>query len=234
LDGANQAVNAALAENPIDPDAHYLRARILQAKRDPSGARQTLIDMVRRGHDGYAVRMLLADLATDAKNRDAARYEFRLAHEFDPTMVEPVQALYDMARKDKRDAEALDWLRIAARLDQHDRKTYRLLLEGLVAAKQFTEARAVGESAIFVDVENHAVHTLYATALAQTGDHTKAVFELESALLCNPPKPEAATIHALLAKEHLVMGNRPKAKSSHAEALRLDPSNAEASGLKIP
>jgi tetratricopeptide (TPR) repeat protein len=234
LDGANQAVNAALAENPIDPDAHYLRARILQAKRDPSAARQTLIDMVRRGHDGYAVRILLADLATDAKNRDAARYEFRLAHEFDPTMVEPVQALYDMARKDKRDAEALDWLRIAARLDQHDRKTYRLLLEGLVAAKQFTEARAVGESAIFVDVENHAVHTLYATALAQTGDHTKAVFELESALLCNPPKPEAATIHALLAKEHLVMGNRPKAKSSQAEALRLDPSNAEASGLKIP
>lgn len=234
LDGANQAVSAALAENPIEPDAHYLRARILQAKRDATGARQELIDMVRRGHDGYAVRMLLADLAGDAKNRDAARYEFRLAHEFDPSMVEPIQALYDMAKQDKRDAEALDWLRKAARLDQHDRKTYRLLLEGLVATGQFAEARAVGESAMFVDVENHAVHALYATALSKTGDRPKAVFELESALLCNPPKPEAAALQVQLAKEHLAMGNRAKAKSAQSEALRLDPSNKEATELKIP
>jgi tetratricopeptide (TPR) repeat protein len=234
LDGAGQAVSAALAENSIDPDAHYLRARILQAKHDATGARQELIDMIRRGHDGYAVRMLLADLAGDAKNRDAARFEFHLAHEFDPSMAEPVQALYDLAHQDKRDAEALDWLRIAARLDQHDRKTWRLLLEGLVAAGQFAEARSVGESAMFVDVENHAVHTLYATALAQTGAHPAAVFELESALLCNPPKPEAAAIQVRLAKEHVAMGNRAKAKSAQTEALRLDPSNAEAAALKIP
>jgi tetratricopeptide (TPR) repeat protein len=234
LDGADQAVSAALAENSIDPDAHFLRAKILRARRDANGARQELIGMVRRGHDGYAVRMMLADLAMDAKNRDAARFEFHLAHEFDPSMVEPIQALYDLAHKDKRDAEALDWLRLAARLDQHDRKTYRLLLEGLIAAGQFKEARAVGESAIFVDVENHAVHSLYATALSQTGAHANAVFELESALLCNPPRPEAAVLQVRLAKEHLAMGNRAKAKSAQEEALRLDPSNAEASALKIP
>jgi len=234
LDGADQAVSAALAENSIDPDAHFLRARILRARRDASGARQELIGMVRRGHDGYAVRMMLADLAVDAKNRDGARFEFHVAHQFDPSMVEPIQALYDLAHKDKREAEALDWLRMAARLDQHDRKTYRLLLEGLVAASQFAEARAVGESAMFVDVENHAVHTLYATALSQTGAHATAVFELESALLCNPPRPEGAAIQVRLAKEHLAMGNHAKAKSAQAEALRLDPTNAEASALKIP
>jgi tetratricopeptide (TPR) repeat protein len=234
LEGADQAVSAALAENPIEPDAHFLRARILRAKRDTNGARQELVGMVRRGHDGYAVRMMLADLATDAKNRDAARFEFHLAHEFDPSMVEPVQALYDLAVHDKREAEALDWLRLAARLDQHDRKTYRLLLEKLIAAGQFKEARAVGESAIFVDVENHAVHSLYANALSQTGAHDRAVFELESALLCNPPRPEAAAIQVRLAKEHAAMGNRAKAKDAQAEALRLDPTNAEASALKIP
>jgi tetratricopeptide (TPR) repeat protein len=234
LDGADQAVSAVLAENPIDPDAHFLRARILRAKRDVNGARQQLIGMVRRGHDGYAVRMMLADLAGEAKNRDAARFEFHLAHEFDPSMVEPIQALYDLAHQEKRETEALDWLRLAARLDQHDRKTYRLLLEKLIAAGQLKEARAVGESAIFVDVENHAVHTLYATALSQTGAHDQAVFELESALLCNPPRPEAAGIQVRLAKEHLTMGNRVKAKNAQSEALRLDPTNAEASALKIP
>jgi tetratricopeptide (TPR) repeat protein len=176
----------------------------------------------------------LADLAGDAKNRDGARFEFQLAHQFDPSMVEPIQALYDLAHQDKREAEALDWLRLAARLDQHDRKTYRLLLEGLIAAGQFAEARAVGESAMFVDVENHAIHTLYATALGQTGDHAHAVFELESAFLCNPPRPEAASIQVRLAKEHLTMGNRAKAKSAQSEALRIDPTNAEALALKIP
>jgi Tfp pilus assembly protein PilF len=87
---------------------------------------------------------------------------------------------------------------------------------------------------MFVDVENHAIHTLYATALAQTGAHANAVFELESALLCNPPRPEAASIQVRLAKEHLAMGNRAKAKSAQTEALRLDPSNVEAAALKIP
>jgi tetratricopeptide (TPR) repeat protein len=234
LDSADQAVSAALTENSIDPDAHFLRAKILRARRDASGARQELLGMVRRGHDGYAVRMMLADLAIEAKNRDAARFEFHIAHEFDPSMVEPIQALYDLAHKDKRDAEALDWLRLAARLDQHDRKTYRLLLEGLIAAGQFAEARVVGESALFVDVENHAIHSLYATALSRTGAHANAVFELDSALLCNPPRPEAAAIQVQLAKEHLAMGNRAKAKSAQEEALRLDPSNVEASALKIP
>jgi tetratricopeptide (TPR) repeat protein len=234
LDEAEEAVRSALAENPIEPNAHFLRARILRAKKNATDARQELLNMVRTGSDGYAVRLMLADLAIEAKNTEGARFEFLLAHEFDPTMSEPLAALYDLDHREKREAEALGWLRKIARLDQHDRKTYRLLLEGLVKSGQFVEAKSVGESAIFVDVENHAIHSLYATALAQTGDHTKALFELESALLSGPPAPEAATIHARLAKEYLALGNRGKAKAEQAEALRLDPKNGEAAALKIP
>jgi Flp pilus assembly protein TadD len=149
-------------------------------------------------------------------------------------MSEPLGSLYDLDHREKREGEALGWLRKIARLDQHDRKAYRLLLAGLVETRQFAEAKAVGESAIFVDVENHAIHSLYAMALSQTGDHAKALFELESALLCHPPPPETATIHARMAKEHLVSGNRAKAKAEQAEALRLDPANAEARALTIP
>lgn len=234
LEEADQAIRAALAENPIEPNAHFLRARILRATKNAGEARQELVDMIKMGYDGYAVRMMLADLAQDAKNTAGARFEFLTAHEFDPTMSEPIAALYDLDHKEKRDAEALGWLRKIARLDQHDRKAYRLLLEGLVKNGQFAEAKAVGESAVFVDAESHQIHTLYATALSQTGDHPKALFELESALLCNPPPPEAATIHARLAKEHLALGNRAKAKAEQSDALRLDPANAEAASLKIP
>jgi tetratricopeptide (TPR) repeat protein len=234
LDDAEKALGAALAENPVEPNAHFLRAKILRGKHDGPGARQELLGMIRSGADGYAIRMVLADLAAESKDLAGARFEWLTAHEFDPSMTEPLQALYDLDHKEKRDAQALDWLRQIARLDQHDRKVYRLLLEALIAAGQFAEAKAVGESAMFVDVENHAIHSLYATALAQTGDHAKAAFELESALLCNPPPPEAAALHARLAKEHLATGNRAKAKTEQSEALRLDPNNADAKALKIP
>jgi tetratricopeptide (TPR) repeat protein len=234
FDEAEEAIGAALAENPIDPDSQFLKARILRARKNPAEARRILVDMVRMGYDGYAVRMMLADFAADSKNTDAARFEFLTAHQFDPSMSEPILALYDIDHKEKRDAEALDWLRKIARLDQHDRKAYRLLLEGLVKNGQFAEAKAIGESATFVDAESHAIHSLYAAALSALGDHRKAEFELESALLCNPATSEAATIHARLAKEELSLGNRAKAKAEQAEALRLDPQNAEAAALKIP
>jgi tetratricopeptide (TPR) repeat protein len=234
LDEADAAIRAALAENPIDPNAHFLRARMLRATKNADEARQELLGMIRMGYDGYAVRIMLADLAQEAKNSASARYEFMLAHDFDPTMSEPLASLYDLDHKEKRDAEALGWLRQIARLDQHDRKAYRLFLEGLVKSGQFAEAKAVGESAVFVDAESHAIHTLYATALSQTGDHAKALFELDSALLCNPPQPDAATIHARMAKEHLALGNRAKAKAEQTDALRLDPSNTEAASMKIP
>ena len=87
---------------------------------------------------------------------------------------------------------------------------------------------------MFVDVENHRIHSLYAIALSQTGDHSKAIFELESALLCNPPAGESAKIHALLAREHLAAGNPAKARTEVAEALRIDPNNVDARALKIP
>jgi tetratricopeptide (TPR) repeat protein len=234
LEEADQAAKMALAENPIDPNAHFIRARILRATKNAADAKRVLADMIRMGYDGYAVRMVLADLAQEAKDSAGARYEFMMAHDFDPTQSEPIAALYDLDHKEKRENEALGWLRKIARLDQHDRKAYRLLLEGLVKNNQFAEAKAVGESAIFVDAESSTIHTLYATALSQTGDHAKAVFELESALLCSPPPPEAATIHARLAKEQLALGNRAKAKAEQSDALRLDPTNAEAASLKIP
>jgi predicted Zn-dependent protease len=87
---------------------------------------------------------------------------------------------------------------------------------------------------MFVDVENHRIHSMYATALSQTGDHVRAIFELESALLCSPPVADAAQIHAHLAQEHLLAGNRAKAKAETAEALRIDPNNVDARALKVP
>ena len=122
-------------KTPSHPTRTFLRAKILRVQKHSTAARDELIGMIRAGSDGYAVRLMLADLASDAKDSSGARVELIRAHHFDPSMVEPLQALYDLDHRAKRETESLEWLRKIARLDQHDRKTYRLLLEGLVVAE---------------------------------------------------------------------------------------------------
>jgi tetratricopeptide (TPR) repeat protein len=84
-----------------------------------------------------------------------------------------------------------------------------------------------------VDVQSADVHVGYARALAATGDHEAAAFELESALLCESKPPEKATAHALLARERLALGDPAGARTHRDEALKLDPENADAKGLKL-
>ena len=54
--GARVAVRAG---HPIEPNALLVRAKILRAKKNPAGAREQLVAMVRGGYDGFAVRMML-------------------------------------------------------------------------------------------------------------------------------------------------------------------------------
>ena len=135
------------------------------------------------------------------KDKRGVRAALESAHRFDPTQIEALHGLYEMADDEHRDADALTYLREIAHVDQHDRKAWSLLMTKLVEAKRWDEARREGESALYVDVEDFGIHLHYAEALAATGDHERAAFELESALLCDA-KPEAKTeAQALLAAE---------------------------------
>ncbi len=177
--------------------------------------------------------MALADIAGAAKDKGGERASLEAAHRFDPTQVDPLRRLYDLASEDKREADALNVLRELAPLDQHDRHAWKLLLDGLVAAKNWDEARRVGDAAIYVDVESYAVHYDYAQALAATGRHEAASFEAESALLCEAKPEEKAAAHVLLAKERATLGDAAGAKSHRDEALKLNPGAAEAKGQKL-
>ncbi len=212
--------------------AHYLAAKL--GADDPAAAKAHLDAIKSAGGDGFQVEMGFAELAEKRKDKAALRASLDAAHRFDPSQVEPVQGLFRLATEEKRDADALSALRELTMLDQHDRKGWGLLLQRLVDAKQWDEAKKVGESAIFVDVESPLLHTNYARALAATGAHEKAVFELESALACDPKPKGAATAHALLARELVALHRNADARTHLAEALKLDPQNAEAAGVKVP
>jgi tetratricopeptide (TPR) repeat protein len=232
-DDAAREVDEALNISPGDKDAHYLAGRLAAMNKDLVAQERHLSAIRAAGGDGYAVEMDLAELAKARKNDAALRADLETAHRFDPTQPEPLRGLYDLAVSEKREADSLTALRELARLDQHDRRAYKLLLEKLVASHQWEEARRVGESALYVDLQSAPAHVGYASALSALGDHEAAAFELESALLCDAPAAETATAHALLARERLTLGDPAAARAHRDRALKLDPNNAEARALKL-
>jgi Tfp pilus assembly protein PilF len=232
LEDATREVDAALKIDPAQKDAHFIAAKIAEASKDADKQEAHLRAIKQAGGDGYAVELALAETAEKRHDRAAVRAALESAHRFDPTQVEGVRALFDLATEEKRDADALAALREVTRLDQHDRRAWALLLHRVVAAKQWDDAKRIGESAVYVDVESAAIHGDYARALAATGDHEAAAFELESALLCDAKPPEQAETHALLARERLALGDPAGARTHRDKALELDPENADARALK--
>ncbi len=231
---AKAEIDAALAIDPKNADAHFVAAQLARGDKDLNGAKTHLDTMRSTGHDGYVVHSLLADIAEEQKNDAGMRYHLEAAHRLDPSQSEPLKGLFDLATQSKREGDALAALEKLAQLEQHDRKVWRLLLEKLVAAKRWDDARRIGESAIFVDILGLQTHTLYARALSAQNAHDKAAYELETAVLCAGKPPEKATAHALLAQELVALKRNADAKKQLDEALKLDPENAEAKNVKLP
>lgn len=233
-DEAKKELDAALSIDPKNADAHFVAAKVAMGKKDAATAVKHLDTMRANGKDGFIVHMMLADIAEAKEDKAQMRFHFEAAHRLDPSQSEPLKGLYDLAHEAKNPADELVLLRKLAALEQHDKKVWRLLLEHLVAQKQWAEARKIGESAVFVDVTGGPTHALYAKVLSQQGAHEAAAFELETAILCPAKdKPERASQHALLAQEYLTLGKKTDATKHKEEALKLDPENADAKALKL-
>ncbi|MBX3210167.1 MAG: tetratricopeptide repeat protein [Labilithrix sp.] len=231
---ASKELDAALAIDPKHGDARFVSAKLALGKKDAAGAERHLDAMRSAGKDGFVVHALLADIAEGKEDKAKMRYHLEAAHRLDPSQIDPLRGLYDLAHAEKREGDELELLRKLAQLEQHDKKIWRLLLEKLVATKQWDEARRVGDGAVFVDVTGGPTHVLYARALQAGNAHEKAVFELESALMTPMKDPEKATAHGLVAQSLAALKRTADATRHRDEALKLDPANAEAKAVKLP
>jgi tetratricopeptide (TPR) repeat protein len=217
-DGQKPEGDAVLAEalriDPKQPDAHYVMLRLALREKNFQEAERIVAKMIADGNDGYAIRMKAALLAENKKDAAAEKQDLEAAYRLDPSQVEPLQGLYDLAHK-KSDKEGELWaLQRLAMLDQHDRKVWNLLLERLLERGEWEEAAKIGESAMFVDVKNWRTHRMYARALARTGRFVSAVYELNSALVCKPKPKDEAEIYGELAKAYDKLSQPEMAKQA--------------------
>lgn len=204
-DEAEATLTLGLTVDPTDPNALFLQLKLALERRDAARAGALIEQLLKAGHDGYSVRMKAADVAEGKRDDEALRRALTAAHEQDPSQAEPLQGLYDLAKKRGDEDQQLQALRALAQLDQHDRRVWRRLLALLVRRGLWEEAVRVGESAMFVDVMHPETHVHYGRALARTGRHVSAIFELNSALAAKPEPALAARIYAMLAEGYRSM-----------------------------
>jgi tetratricopeptide (TPR) repeat protein len=222
-DKAKAELTRALAIDPEFADARYLDAELV-VHDDPVQAIGTLHQLIADGRDGYAVEMLLAQALGD-NDEAGAKAALEAAAAFDPTQASPQYALADLAEKDGDLPGELKALRVLCALEQHEPKVYQRLLRRLNESGAFAEAVAIGEAAIYADVEGLATHVLFAEALTNTGQRDRAIFELESAILCEGTAEDLAEAHARLAELYLKAGKHQLARQQRAAARALDPKN---------
>ena len=215
-------VQIALRKDPKHANARYLAVRLALAKEEHDAAKKLLDQMVADGQDGYAVRMKLADIAEAKKDEEAMKEHLHAAYKLDTSQAEPLQALYDLAHEAKDEQGQLWALRNLSLLDQHDRRVWRRLLALLVESGKWKEARKVGESAIYVDVTNPEMHWLYGRALARTGNHISAIYEMNSALIARPKPKRAAEIYRAMASGYEKLGRKDYAERCEKYAKEME------------
>jgi cytochrome c-type biogenesis protein CcmH/NrfG len=232
---AEDAANKAVTIDGKSQLAHYLLAKIaFGLRKDVPGATKEAQAIVSAGGDGYVVQNMLADLALADPKKDAKRFRTALekAAAFDPSQIDPLIDLWQLAVDEKRDADAMDLLRKMVKLDPHERIPWKKLLEGLATQGKWDEAITVGEGAVFVDVYSPEVHGFYARALTMKGRFKDAHDEVDAGLAAKPKPPGEAMLRVELARVLAKEKNMGKAKEALEAALKLDPKNADALKLK--
>ncbi|MCK6531877.1 MAG: tetratricopeptide repeat protein [Polyangiaceae bacterium] len=232
-DEATSALEAALKADPKFPDAIWIKARVALGKKQVPEAEALLTSLVTGGSDGYSVQMALADIAEAKGDTPKMAAALERAHQHDPTAAEPISALVDLAKKQGRADKELEGLRKLALIEEHDGRVHRRLMRALLDKKLYKEAKDAGERALWVEISGLETHALFAEVLVANKMIPRAVYELESAVLC-PARPEKkADAHAQLAETYLLVPNRPAAQKNAALARKLDPNNPRLKKLKI-
>lgn len=191
-------------QSPKNRLALYISASV--ALRNPKQRKEAeafLDRLVAAGGDGYFAREALGRLALKRGDLSAARKHLLAAMAFEPENGEPHRLLARAHKRAGRIQQAIDELKALVVLKQHEPKPALELVDLLARSNEHAGVHKYGEMAFHRQPGSARLHIQMATAYDQAApvpDIRRAIWHLETALLCHPEDPKA--IRARLATLH--------------------------------
>jgi tetratricopeptide (TPR) repeat protein len=229
---AGLSAKAALGLDPKQPIARYIQAEIALGTGDVATAKQLLTAMVEGGIDSFDLRSRLAQIAQNEGK--PAEYEKQLcaAKKLDPERSYPYQALAQLYKRGGRTEEALAELEQFVFIEQMDLAPLKELILEYAKLGRWAKVRTYGEMALYISPADPDVLLNLGRAYLELGQHDRAIFTYDSALLVRPEIRRPALAHLGRARALAAQGKPKDAKAALAQAMRTEPENAEALELK--
>jgi tetratricopeptide (TPR) repeat protein len=138
--------------------------------------------------DPVSVRahLLLARIALDKSDRDAAKAEIALAKAISPTGLDTLALSGGLAYVENRQADFQADVDAALKINPHFGEAYRVPAELAASSYWFEEAVALNRRALAIDPDNVHIHAELGVQLLRTGDEAEARDHLETAFKTDP------------------------------------------------
>jgi tetratricopeptide (TPR) repeat protein len=224
---AEAAARAALLIAPQNRIALFALARVALQNHDAPEAERCLRAIIASGADGYGLRMMLAHASLARTAPLEALPELEAAIKLDSDRPEAWQSLLEVAGRLKNEALATRAVSAIAGLDQHDRAVHAAYVALLAKHEAWQDVVRAGETALFIDPANPALHWHLGRAYFETGKPAVALPELDRALALG--HPEVGDIQLTRARVLLALGKRPQAKAAAQAAVSAEPALQEQS-----
>ncbi len=218
---AKGMLEPALKTSPGDSHVRFAQSLLLRADREHEKERAVLETLIKDGYDSYEGRMRLAAMFEEGKQYKAAIRHLTAASKQDPEASEPLVKLAFLHRKLKQDRPLVDVLYRLAFLQHTSASIVYTAIKHASRLKRWDLVRKLGPLGIHNQPFNALIHEKYGWALRAAGKHEKALFQFESALMCQPDNKQY--IHVGIARSHLALGRRKKAAEHADKALDVDP-----------
>ncbi len=228
---AMAAAAAALKLAPRNRKALLVQAEVKSARGDAEGARAGYEALIAAGGDGYEARMKMAGLARGRGDGADVEAQLKKAIALDPERSEPHAVLAEIYGKSNREADAIAALERYVMLEQMEWAPLKKLVDKHAARSDWAKVRKFGEMGLYLNPFDAELHMTLGKAYEETGATDRAIFEYDSALLSQPPLRRPAVAQLGLARAHGARRDVARAKKALAEALKLEPDNAEALAL---
>ncbi|PIE18096.1 MAG: hypothetical protein CSA65_06610 [Proteobacteria bacterium] len=204
---------------PNNKTALVVRIRWARHQGKQGQAEKLIKQLIAVGGDGYFARYSLGRVLLSQKKTTEAAWEMDKAKRFDPERKAPYQAMANAYHQQRKTKELIVELKGVADRNQQNFRTVSQLVSLLADSKDWAGVRTYGQMAYYIYPVSAKLHGMMATAYenpAPKANLKRAIWHLETALLCQPKDPKA--IHGRLATLYSKSGQRAKAAKHRAKS----------------